>query len=65
MSRPQFAEVLYRVANAANLKFRQVNYNIAVSRIERATNDAITVVDLIPISVKLPMKMERGWPVLM
>ncbi len=43
------AEVLYKVAEAANLKFRQVNENIAVSRDDK-TSEVVSVIEVLPIT---------------
>ncbi|MCG8389147.1 MAG: TonB-dependent receptor [Cytophagales bacterium] len=58
--RQAVAAILYKIADMAHLKFRQVNYNIAVSKIENADNDAITIVDLVPVSGKVTDENGEG-----
>ena len=51
--RASVAKVLYKIADAAGLKFRQVNYNIAVSKMDKTTRDAVTVMELVPVTGKV------------
>ncbi|MEL7001995.1 MAG: carboxypeptidase-like regulatory domain-containing protein, partial [Bacteroidota bacterium] len=47
------ADVLYKISDVANLKFRQVNNNIAVSRIAGLSDRAKVVAQAIPVQGKV------------